>query len=216
MMAERSVNSPAYERRVALEKRRRVSEMSREEMQRELLTSEVTGLPNRRAFGEAGTAPAVAMSDVDGLKALNKYGYEAGNAILKSKADALREAGLEAYHDKGDEFLCRSDDIEELMARLELARAILRNCTIVVQRGDGSSLSVTGADFSYGVGKDIDEAELGLRNHKAEREDMGEIVRGELCGITIKNRKSRTSASSTKPSPRLCLATRRKTTAATN
>jgi GGDEF domain-containing protein len=46
--------------------------MSPEEMRRELLTSEVTELLNRRAFDEAGTAPAVAMSDVDGLKALNK------------------------------------------------------------------------------------------------------------------------------------------------
>lgn len=186
MMAERSVSSPAPERRVALEERRRVSEMSPEEMQRELLTSEVTGLPNRRAFGEAGTALAVAMSDVDGLKALNKYGYDAGDAILKAKANALREAGLEAYHDKGDEFLCRGDDIEEVMARLELARDILRNCAIVVERGDGCTLSITGADFSYGVGRNIDEAELGLRRHKTEREGAGKIARGELCGIAIK------------------------------
>jgi GGDEF domain-containing protein len=106
-MAEHAVNPPIRERRVALAKRRRVAEMSPEEMQRALLTSEVTGLPNRRAFDEAGTALAVAMSDVDGLKALNKYGYEAGNAVLKATAEALREAGLAAYHDKGDEFLCR-------------------------------------------------------------------------------------------------------------
>jgi GGDEF domain-containing protein len=107
LMTEHAVN-PKGERRVAVKKRRRVAEMSPEEMRRELLTSEVTGLPNRRAFDEAGAAPAVAMCDVDGLKALNKYGYEAGNAVLKAKADALREAGLEAYHDKGDEFLCRA------------------------------------------------------------------------------------------------------------
>jgi GGDEF domain-containing protein len=176
----------AGERRVALEKRRHVAEMSPEEMRRELLTSEVTGLPNRRAFGEAGAALAVAMSDVDGLKALNKYGYEVGNAVLKAKADALREAGLEAYHDKGDEFLCRGNHIKELLAKLERARAILRDRTIVVERADGSTLSVTGADFSYGVGDDIDGAEFRLRSHKAEREGRGEIARGELRGIIIK------------------------------
>ena len=77
-MAEHAVNPPAGERRVALEERRHVAEMSPEEMRRELLTSEVTGLPNRRAFDEAGPALAVAMSDVDGLKALNKYGYDVG------------------------------------------------------------------------------------------------------------------------------------------
>src|ERR1017187_2046757 len=149
-MAKHAVNPPAGERRIALAERRRVAEMSPEEMQRELLISDVTGLPNRRAFDEAGAALAVGMSDVDGLKALNKYGYEVGNAVLKAKADALREAGLEAYHDKGDEFLCRGSDIRDLQTKLERARAILRDRTIVVERADVGALSISGADFSYG------------------------------------------------------------------
>jgi len=180
------VKLPNDERRVALGKRRRVAEMSPEEMRRELLTSEVTLLPNRRAFDEAGWALAVAMSDVDGLKALNRYGYEVGNAVLKAKADALREAGLEAYHDKGDEFLCRGNNMRELQAKLERARGILRDRTIIVERADKCTLSVTRADFSYGVGKNIDEAESDLRSHKAEREGRGEIARGELRGIIMK------------------------------
>ena len=53
-MAKDAVKSETGERRVALGERRRVAEMSPEEMRRELLTSEVTGLPNRRAFREAG------------------------------------------------------------------------------------------------------------------------------------------------------------------
>jgi GGDEF domain-containing protein len=193
-MAKRKVNPPARERRVALEKRRRVAEMSPEELRRELLTSEVTRLPNRRAFDEAGSAVAVAMSDVDGLNALNKYGYEVGNAVLKAKADVLREAGLEAYHDKGDEFLCRDHNIKALLAQLERARARLRDHTILVALADGSALSVTGTDFSFGVGKDINEAEFLLKSHKAERERRGEIARGELRGITIR-RMNQTSTS---------------------
>lgn len=185
-MAKRKVNSPVRERRVALEKRRRVAEMSPEEMRRELLTSEVTGLPNRRAFREAGAALAIVISDVDGLKALNEYGYEVGDAILKAKADALREAGLEAYHDKGDEFLCRGYDIKNLQAQLERARAILRDQTIVVERANRSALNITGVDFSYGIGRDIHEAEFRLKRHKAEREDRREITRGELRRIIIK------------------------------
>jgi GGDEF domain-containing protein len=161
--------------------------MSPKEMRQELLTSEVTGLPNRRAFDEAGAASAVAMSDLDGLKALNdKYGYDVGNALLRAKADALREAGLEAYHDKGDEFLCRGHNTKELQASLERARAILRNRTVTVQRAGGSNLSFTGADFSYGVEKDINEAERLLKRHKTERESRPEIARGELRGITVK------------------------------
>ena len=142
-----------------------------------------------------GRALAVAMSDVDGLKALNKYGYEAGNAVLKAKADALREAGLEAYHDKGDEFLCRGNHIKELLAKLERARAILRDRTIVVERSDGSTLSITGADFSYGVGKDIDEAESDLRSHKA---DARRQRRDSTWGTTrhhYENRETRTFTS---------------------
>lgn len=186
------VKIPNGERRVALEKRRHVAEMSLEEMQRELLTSEVTGLPNRRAFDEAGAASAIAMSDVDGLKALNdQYGYDVGNAFLRAKAGALREAGLEAYHDKGDEFLCRGHNIKELQAKLERARSILRGRTVVVERTNGDPLRFTGADFSYGVGKDLDKAEFGLKSHKVERKTRGELERGELCGI-IKKEKTRT------------------------
>jgi GGDEF domain-containing protein len=212
-MAKHAVNLPAGERRVALAERRRVAEMSPEEMQRELLTSDVTGLPNRRAFDEAGAALAVGMSDVDGLKALNKYGYEVGNAVLKAKADVLRETGLEAYHDKGDEFFCRGSDIKELQVNLEHARAILRNRTIVVERADGGTLSLTGADFSYGVGKDIGEAESGLLRHKSEREARGGIARGDLRGIIIK---AETFTSKTEHSPVITSETCRPATPATN
>jgi GGDEF domain-containing protein len=116
----------AGNRRFDSERRRRVAEMSLEEVRRELLTSEVTGLPNRRAFAEAGTSTAIALSDLDGLKALNKLGYAGGDAILRAKADALFAAGLDAYHDKGDEFLSRAVNADELQARLECARTILR------------------------------------------------------------------------------------------
>jgi GGDEF domain-containing protein len=214
-MAEHAANPSARERRVALNKRRRVAEMSPDEMRRELLTSEVTGLPNRRAFDEAGVASAVAMSDVDGLKALNRYGYQAGNAVLRAKADALRKAGLEAYHDKGDEFLCRGNHVKDLLARLERARAILRDRTIVVERADRSTLSVAGADFSYGVGKDIDEAESDLRRHKAEREGRGEIARGELRGISMETRKTGRLTSRTKH-PAITSATCRQANPATS
>jgi PleD family two-component response regulator len=85
---------PAQEsgdRRLDVARRARVTDMLPEEMKRELLTSKVTGLPNRRAFDEA-ESPAVAMSDADGLKALNdKFGYAAGDALLRAKAEALRE-----------------------------------------------------------------------------------------------------------------------------
>jgi len=185
-MKKKSAKPPLTERRTAFERRRYVAEMSPEEMRRELLTSEVAGLPNRRAFDEAGESPAVAISDVDGLKALNQYGYEVGNAALRAKAEALRQAGLEAYHDKGDEFLCRASDRAQLAARLELARARLRDRTIAVELPDGSTLQFIGLDFSYGIGRNIGEAERKLRTQKAKREKTGQLARGELVGIRVK------------------------------
>lgn len=173
------------ERRIALEKRRRVAEMSPEEMRRELLTSAVTGLPNRRAFDEAGAPAAVAMSDLDGLKAVNDhYGYDAGNAFLMAKAAVLQEVGLEAYHDKGDEFLYCGQNLKDLEAKLEAARHILKGRAVVVRRDNGSTLRFIGADFSYGIGKDMAEAESHLKSQKGERKARGELERGQLCGIT--------------------------------
>jgi len=100
-------------------------------------------------------------------------------------AHAMRQVGLEAYHDKGDEFLCRGRDIGELLAKLERARSILRNHAAIVERLNESRLEIRGADFSHGVGKSIDDAERVLRRHKAERERAGEITRGELRSITV-------------------------------
>ena len=179
---------PAQEtsdRRLDVARRHRVAEMTPEQMKRELLTSKVTGLPNRRAFDETDPSPAVAISDVDGLKALNdKFGYAAGDALLRAKAEALRQAGVDAYHDKGDEFLARGASREELQSRLEQARSILRTREFAVTMNDGTVLKIKGADFSYGQGRDIADAEARLKEHKAEREARGERARGQLRGIT--------------------------------
>ena len=173
------------DRRFDWARRQRVAEMSLEEMRRALLTSEVTGLPNRRAFDEAAPCPVISLSDLDGLKALNKYGYAVGDAILKAKGEALLEAGLDAYHDKGDEFLCRAVDGDELRARLESAKTILRNRPILVELHNGTILRVCGADFSYGIGTTLEDAETHLRSQKTEREVRGELVRGKLCQMVV-------------------------------
>jgi GGDEF domain-containing protein len=176
------------ERRVDSETRKRVEDMTPEEMRKALLTSDVTGAPNRRAFDDAenaSPAAAIGMSDADGLKALNdKFGYAAGNELLKAKAEALKAAGLDAYHEKGDEFLYRGASPQDLKEKLDKARQILRDRIIEVTLKDGTKLHFKGADFSYGTGKDLDESENGLKEHKEAREKTGERARGELRGIT--------------------------------
>jgi hypothetical protein len=96
------------DRRINHEKRKRVSEMSPEQMRQALLVSDKTGLPNRRAFDECSLSQFVAMADVNGLKILNdQFGYSAGDVLIRRFAEILIEAGVDAYHDKGDEFLCK-------------------------------------------------------------------------------------------------------------
>lgn len=59
---------------------------------------------------------------------------------------------------------------------------MLRDRTILVAQAGGSTLSVTGADFSFGVGKDINQAEFLFKRHKAERESRGRSHVGNFEG----------------------------------
>ncbi len=179
--------APVQQRGLYPDLRAELDEMSPDDQQRAIFMSDKTDLPNRRAFDIAeghGNAPAVAMSDADGLKAFNdKFGYQAGDALLKAKADALREVGVEAYHDKGDEFLYRGSSPEDLKAKLDNANNILKNKVIQVETNDGNVLKFQGAQFSYGTGENIGTAETGLKADKAAREAAGQRKRGELGGI---------------------------------
>ncbi|HEV7674371.1 MAG TPA: 2'-5' RNA ligase family protein [Candidatus Angelobacter sp.] len=182
------------DRRTNVAERKRVADMKPHEMARELHTSRLDNgdgthtempIPNGRAFHDAPSSPAVAMSDADALKAFNdKFGYKAGNTILVAKAEAAKEAGLDAYHQKGDEFLYRGESPEQLKAGLEKARAILRNREFTVTDADGNTVTLQGVDFSYGTGTDLKSAEAELHKHKTAREAAGERARGELRGIT--------------------------------
>lgn len=182
------------ERRSNAAERKRVADMKPEEMARELHTSRLDNgdgthtempIPNGRAFHDAPATPAVGMSDADALKAFNdKFGYKAGNAILVAKAEAAKEAGLDAYHQKGDEFLYRGESPEQLQAGMEKARGILKNREFTVTDATGKTVTLKGVDFSYGTGTDLKAAESGLKTHKQQREASGERARGELRGIT--------------------------------
>ena len=176
------------DRRANTELRKRIDEMTPEEMRKILKTSDVVDLPNKRSFLEDQhftPMPFVARSDADGLKAFNdKFGYEKGDELLRAKAEALKEAGLNAYHEKGDEFLYRGKSDKELAGRLEKAREILRNKVFDVTLDDGTHVQLKGVDFSYGTGKDLKEAETRQHAHKAEREAAGQRKRGELVGLT--------------------------------
>ena len=155
------------ERRTDHVTRKRVSEMTPEEMRQALLVSEKTGLPNRRAFDEGQQSPWVAMSDVNGLKALNdEFGYSAGDILIRRFAEVLVGVGLDAYHDKGDEFVFKGESYQELSEKLSQAQTLLRNQPFAVWGMDGRIASVPGADFCFGIGTNLEEAERSLKHQK--------------------------------------------------
>jgi diguanylate cyclase (GGDEF)-like protein len=155
-------------------------EMARElaELRGERTTDELTGVGNLRGFKEAQAkekAPAVAASDSDGMAAFNdRFGHAAGDELLKAKASALKQAGLEAYRVGGDEFLYRGTSDADLKAKLDKAREILRNTVFDLTMKDGTTVQLKGVDFSYGTGADVQAADKALYRHKDERTAQGE------------------------------------------
>lgn len=183
--------APQPDRRQNLDLRKAVESMSPEDQVKAIYQDKVTGMPNGRAFDWAenqfGPAKSVAMTDADGLKAFNdKFGHEAGDELLKAKANALKEAGVEAYRtgERGDEFQARGDSDSDLSAKLEKARDILRNTVIRVADSDGKIHEFTGADFSHGTGSDLATAEQNMYKMKVARKASGDAgERGQFGKI---------------------------------
>jgi GGDEF domain-containing protein len=158
------------ERRIDDLTRKRVSEMTSEEVKHALLVSEKTVLSNKHAFDEGQTNPWVSMSDVNGLKALNdELGYSAGEIMRRRFTEVLASVGLDAYHDKGDEFLCKGESYQELAKKLAEARRLLLEQPFVVCGLDGRITSIPGSDFCFGIGTTLEEAERSLKHQKELR-----------------------------------------------
>jgi GGDEF domain-containing protein len=158
------------ERRVDFATRKRVAAMSADEMRRALLTSEKTGLPNKRAFDEGDASPFVAMSDIDGLKMMNDtHGYSAGDMLILTFAEVLLQVGLDAYHDKGDEFLCKGSSFQELNTKLSQAQQLMYGKKLVAESMSGRIAKIEGIEFCFGIGTNPAEAERSLKNQKELR-----------------------------------------------
>jgi GGDEF domain-containing protein len=169
------LDDPSIERRKDAEKRKAVAEMTPDELRKELLTSPLTGLPNRRAYDEAPKKKVQASVDVDSLKWVNdNAGHAAGDAMLSAVGQALKEEGADAYHASGDEFFVQHDDpaeIDKIMGRVEdrLAGATLE----FEDPSTGKVVTLNGLGLSYGKGADLHEADNQLRERKTQREAEG-------------------------------------------
>ena len=171
------------ERRSDSARRERVAKMSPAEMRRELLTNELTGLPNRRAFEEDKDAqkPVQAALDVNSLKWHNDIGgHDTGDVVLKKVASALKvvakEHGVRAYHISGDEFRMQGDSREKVEAAIRDAKAALAK--EVVKGGGHETHGIT---FAHGIADTPEEADRAVQPEKDRQERIGERAgRGEI------------------------------------
>jgi GGDEF domain-containing protein len=151
---------------------------------KELRTSSVTGLPNKKAFTELAPPPFVASVDIDSLKYINdNLGHDAGNELLKTVAKVIAKHS-DAYHISGDEILVRGNSQQELETQLRAAQTELRSGEHIIT-GDKATFNKPG--FSYGiapVSQDVPSAvkqsDLSMLDNKIAREATGErAARGE-------------------------------------
>jgi GGDEF domain-containing protein len=169
--------------------RKKVSEMTPEEMKNALLSDDLTGIANRRAYDESDKLPIQGIADIDSLKTVNDtYGYQAGDALIKAVAHSLKQAGLSTYRIGGDEIRYQETDEKTVEDKLKKAYNILSGYTFQLEDADGKKYQWKGAGFSYGHsqydGKDLEGAQKlandKLHTDKSRREALGiRAPRGE-------------------------------------
>jgi hypothetical protein len=158
------------ERRTNHVTRKFVAEMSQKAKRHAELVSDKAGLPNRRAFDAGRTSPFVAMSDVNNLQPMNeRFGYGAGDVLIRRFAEVLTSVGLDAYHNLGGTFLCKGEAYQELNAKLSQAQQILKQQPFSVHDLGGRPTAIEGADFCFGIGITLEEAEVALKHQKELR-----------------------------------------------
>jgi GGDEF domain-containing protein len=163
------------ERRKDLGRRRRVDEMSREEMRRELLTSTLTGIGNRRAYEESQKLPIQVMADADSLKWVNdNMGHESGDKMLRAIGEAIAAETQNGFHLSGDEFVVQAKTHLEADAIMARVRSRLAEAVITITLPDGGTRTLKGIGLSYGKGPTVAEADSALNENKAAREESGE------------------------------------------
>jgi N12 class adenine-specific DNA methylase len=175
------------ERRQDPQTRRRVAEMTQDEMRQALLEDDLTGLGNRRAYEENERKPVQVSVDADSLKWINdNMSHGAGDQMLQAIGRAFKAKGADAYHPSGDEFWVQANTQQEAEQLMQEVAAELENAIIEFELPSGEVITKRGIGLSYGTAETIEAAERGLQAQKAERERTGQRAgRGETPpGVT--------------------------------
>jgi GGDEF domain-containing protein len=162
-MVESGISSSLEEAKATISLHRSVLPATQivEPVRHVVLVSALTGLPNRQAFDDGDPSPFVAIADVELMKLFNDfYGPIAGDALLRRLAKILMGVGLDAYHQQGDEFLCKGESREELNAKLSQARKIFRAPFQLY--ADGRIQTIEEMDFSFVIGTSLEEEKAAI------------------------------------------------------
>lgn len=181
--------------------RKRVDQMTEKEKIRALLTDELTGLGNRRAWEERPRRPFQAMVDVEGLKWVNdNLGWAAGDALLRAVAAAIRAQGVDGYRLGGDEFVFEGEGWAAVEAVVEGVRRHLRKTEVEMTVADGSRRRFQGAAVHAGIGRTRDEADAAL--NEAKKAGVAAGVRA-VRGARPNGLKEASSFAAKRPAPDL-------------
>lgn len=176
------------DRRQDLATRKTVASMTPDEMRQALHTDELTGLRNRRAYNDNVPKPVQASIDVDSLKWINdNMGHGAGDALLQTLGQALKDEQVDAFRFGGDEFVAQHDNEAELDTKLARVLDRLKSANLEYTAPDGTKTVKTGIGFSYGKGPDLKTADEQLAAAKLAREQQGlRAPRGGIPGGVVK------------------------------
>jgi diguanylate cyclase (GGDEF)-like protein len=177
------------DRRTDPARRKQVAEMTPDEMRRELLTDDLTGLNNGRWLRENQPRFShIVAFDADSLKWVNdNMGHDSGDMLLKAWGTALQQATPNAARSGGDEFFALANSQAEAQAIASQVEKALSEAVITASTPDGE-VTINGIGASFGIATDRKAADEALNKHKQSREDAGTRAgRGEQPPGTTRN-----------------------------
>jgi GGDEF domain-containing protein len=150
-----------------------------------LLRSDVIpSLPSKRAFEfhmEENPGKRVMFFDFDDFKPVNdKYGEkETDRAVLEPSGKLINEVlakfpDIKGFHRSGDEFMATGASDERLEEFATALRERLKTAKLEAILPDGSTDTLDGIEFSYGIDQDEETSRAASKRQKAERKASGE------------------------------------------
>jgi hypothetical protein len=140
--------------------RKKVTDMSWDEVREALFTDYDTGIPNKRAYNESVKSATQMHLECTSLHDnLDLFRRNHRELVFPALAKALHEEDPEnVYYVDGARFKLQADDINRAQAVVERINRRLADCTFTYRATDGKPIECRGLGFSYGVGINEDDA----------------------------------------------------------